>query len=90
MEASLVSKGAGMIAGLELWRRDGRFVLVDTSPDNRFAADVEKWVVTATAKAAVTAKAAGATAKAGAVEEKTKGGASLKASSPKKRKDAKK
>ena len=80
MEASLVSKGAGMIAGLELWRRDGRFILVDTSPDNRFAADVEKWAVTATTRAAGP----------GAAEEKAKGGASLKASSPKKRKDAKK
>lgn len=37
-----VSKGAGITAGLEL-HYNGRFVLVDASPDKRFAADVAQW-----------------------------------------------
>ena len=39
----LVSKGNGMIAGLEIWRSKGKFVLVDVSSDGRFASDVEVW-----------------------------------------------
>ena len=39
-----VSKGAGMTAGLEIWcSSSGSFVLVDSSPDDRFAHDVEQW-----------------------------------------------
>ena len=38
----LVSKGAGITAGLEI-HFDGRFTLVDVSPDKRFAADVSQW-----------------------------------------------
>ena len=38
-----VTKGAGMIAGLEMWRSDGKFILVDNSPDGRFANDVSQW-----------------------------------------------
>lgn len=40
-----VSVGAGITAGLELWRRTptGPFYLIDTSPDGRFAVDVETW-----------------------------------------------
>lgn len=32
-----------MVAGLELWRADGRFLLWDRSPDGRFAADIATW-----------------------------------------------
>jgi hypothetical protein len=39
----LVSTGGGMVAGLELWRADGRFWLWDRSVDGRFAADVATW-----------------------------------------------
>lgn len=41
----LVSKGNGMITGLEIWRSKGKFVLVDHSTDGRFAADVGVWTV---------------------------------------------
>ena len=40
----LVSKGNGMIAGLEIWRSKGKFVLVDVSSDGRFASDVGVWM----------------------------------------------
>lgn len=40
---SLVSKGAGMVAGLEVWRQQDKFVLVDQSTDGRFASDVALW-----------------------------------------------
>ena len=39
----LVSKGNGMIAGLEIWRSQGKFILVDSSTDGRFASDVSTW-----------------------------------------------
>jgi len=70
----LVSKGAGMIAGLEIWVTTGttsttrskesnqQFILVDQSGDNRFANDVQQW----------------------------NSAASLNTPSPRKRKDAKK
>lgn len=45
----LVSTGAGMVAGLELWRAEGRLWLWDRSPDGRFAADVAAWTATAAA-----------------------------------------
>lgn len=32
-----------MILGLEIWVQGDRFILVDVSPDGRFAADVEEW-----------------------------------------------
>lgn len=38
-----VSCGAGMTAGLELWRCDTQMILYDRSPDGRFAADVATW-----------------------------------------------
>ena len=40
---SLVSKGAGMVAGLEVWRQNGKFILFDQSTDSRFASDVSLW-----------------------------------------------
>ena len=41
----LVSRGAGMTAGLELHRipNSKKFVLIDKSPDGRFAGDVTTW-----------------------------------------------
>lgn len=39
-----VSKGNGMIAGLEIWRSKGKFILVDSSTDGRFASDVSTWM----------------------------------------------
>lgn len=38
-----MSTGAGMVAGLEIWRADGRFWLWDRNPDGRFATDVTAW-----------------------------------------------
>ena len=38
-----VSIGAGMTAGLEIWRQGDRLVLVDQSTDGRFADDVRTW-----------------------------------------------
>ena len=47
MSARIVSKGGGMTAGLELWlypiKGVERFVLVDRSPDGRFANDTQTW-----------------------------------------------
>jgi Tol biopolymer transport system component len=40
---SLVSKGAGMVAGLEVWRQNGKFILFDQSTDSRFDSDVALW-----------------------------------------------
>jgi hypothetical protein len=41
---TLVSVGAGMTAGLELWHQpSGAFFLVDKTPDGRFATDVATW-----------------------------------------------
>lgn len=39
----LVSTGSGVVAGLELWRTGDKIVLVDRSPDQRFAVDVATW-----------------------------------------------
>lgn len=39
-----VSKGAGMITGLEIWTTPTKqFILVDRSSDGRFANDVQQW-----------------------------------------------
>ncbi len=38
-----VCQGAGMTAGLEIWRMGSLFVLRDTTSDERFAADTEIW-----------------------------------------------
>lgn len=38
-----ISVGAGMTAGLEIWRQGDRLVLVDRSADGRFADDVATW-----------------------------------------------
>jgi hypothetical protein len=38
-----ISIGAGMTAGLEIWRQGTQFVLVDRSADGRFADDVITW-----------------------------------------------
>lgn len=39
-----ISVGAGMTAGLEIWRTaDGTLLLQDVSPDGRFADDVATW-----------------------------------------------
>jgi hypothetical protein len=38
-----VSCGAGMTAGLEIWRIGAAVALYDRSPDSRFAADVATW-----------------------------------------------
>lgn len=40
-----ISTGAGITAGLELWKQSptGPFFLVDTTPDGRFATDVATW-----------------------------------------------
>ena len=52
---TFVCKGAGMIAGLEIWTTVGttvgtttggakkQFILVDKSGDGRFATDVQQW-----------------------------------------------
>lgn len=40
---SLVSQGTGMITGLTLWLQQDKFILVDQSPDGRFANDVTQW-----------------------------------------------
>jgi hypothetical protein len=48
-QAIPISKGAGMTAGLEIHRLNNTFVLVDSTPDNRFAADVAEWNTTAAA-----------------------------------------
>ena len=45
-KATPISRGAGMTAGLELALVGSTFVLVDQSPDHRFAADVEIWTAT--------------------------------------------
>jgi hypothetical protein len=42
----LISRGAGMTAGLELVLIGSTFVLVDQTPDRRFAADVAAWTPT--------------------------------------------
>ena len=38
-----LSTGAGITAGLEVWRVGRLLVLYDRSPDGRFADDVERW-----------------------------------------------
>ena len=47
MPVRVVSKGGGMTAGLEIWlfpvKGVERFVLVDRSPDGRFANDTLTW-----------------------------------------------
>jgi len=40
---TFVSRGGGITEGLEMWRQGDTFILVDTTADNRFAADVETW-----------------------------------------------
>lgn len=42
---SLVSRGSGMTAGLELWRLpiNSKIILIDRTADSRFAADVTTW-----------------------------------------------
>jgi|LakMenEpi03Aug12_release.lakeMendotaPanAssembly.Ray.scaffolds.fasta_scaffold6734657_1 hypothetical protein len=40
---NIVSKGTGMITGLALKISNGKFILVDTSADGRFATDVQQW-----------------------------------------------
>lgn len=40
---TLVSKGTGMITGLELRFSNGKFILADTTTDGRFATDVQQW-----------------------------------------------
>jgi len=39
----LISRGAGITAGLEIWRVKTMLALVDRSPDGRFATDVATW-----------------------------------------------
>jgi hypothetical protein len=53
---SFVSKGAGMVAGLEVWRQQGKFILVDQSTDSRFASDVALWNTSAGLNASTTKK----------------------------------
>ena len=54
---TVVSKGAGITAGLEIWsiptgnNKQAKFVLVDKSPDGRFADDVSQWNVVLNATA---------------------------------------
>jgi len=49
MDTRLISTGAGMITGLEIWRQKGKFILIDQSPDKRFATDVGVWSASASA-----------------------------------------
>lgn len=42
-DAVLISKGAGMTAGLEMCRLGDKFVLIDKSTDARFGDDVATW-----------------------------------------------
>jgi len=39
----LISQGAGMTAGLEIWRYGTKFLLHDRTADKRFATDVATW-----------------------------------------------
>jgi hypothetical protein len=43
VKIALVSEGAGVTAGLEIWRFGVQFLLFDRSPDGRFTADVMCW-----------------------------------------------
>lgn len=67
MKFTLVSKGSGMVAGLEMWnvtRNTGVcIVLVDRSPDGRFAADVAQWNSAVSLNAATLKKLKDATEK---------------------------
>ena len=67
MKITLVSKGSGMVAGLEMWkvtRTTGVcIVLVDRSPDGRFATDVAQWNSAVSLNAATLKKLKDATAK---------------------------
>ena len=42
---TLISRGSGMTAGLELWRlsTNNKIILIDRSPEGRFASDVITW-----------------------------------------------
>lgn len=40
---TIISQGAGMTAGLEIWRYGTMFLLHDRTADNRFATDVTTW-----------------------------------------------
>lgn len=42
---TLVSRGSGMTAGLELWRlpTNSKIILIDRTTDGRFASDVITW-----------------------------------------------
>jgi len=55
-----ISAGAGITAGLELWRLTptGPFVLADRSSDGRFATDVATWNAGATDMSPVAVDAA--------------------------------
>lgn len=45
---TLVSRGSGMTAGLELWRlpTNAKIILIDRTADGRFASDVTTWNTT--------------------------------------------
>ena len=49
-----VSSGAGVTAGLEMWRVGTKLVLFDRTPDGRFAVDVATWNTAAGLNAAAT------------------------------------
>jgi hypothetical protein len=40
---NVVGRGAGMTDGLEIVSENNKFILVDKSPDGRFAVDVDTW-----------------------------------------------
>jgi len=67
MKITLVSKGTGMVAGLEMWKvtrpTGSCIVLVDRSPDGRFAGDVTQWNSAVSLNAATLKKLKDATAK---------------------------
>lgn len=45
---TLVSRGSGMTAGLELWRlpTNSKIILIDRTADGRFTSDVTTWNTT--------------------------------------------
>jgi hypothetical protein len=65
MSARIVSKGGGITAGLEIWlfsiKGADKFVLVDRSPDGRFASDTQLWNAAAGLNAAALKKLKDAT-----------------------------
>ncbi len=50
--ATQITAGAGITAGLELWRIGTAFVFRDTTADHRFAPDVTAWNTAANLNAA--------------------------------------